>query len=87
MCNGMSSFATAPFVSDVSDLWVVPIDNVRSIGMTPGDVDAQLRIAGVASVAQIGAVVLETTGEVSVLMSKRIDEELLTDVSGRPAVR
>lgn len=58
-------------------------DNVRSVRMTPDDVYAQLRIAGVGSIDDVGAVVLETTGDVSVLTSSHVDDELLAGVRGR----
>ena len=46
---------------------------------------AQLRIAGAGSVDGVGAMILETTGDVSVLTSEQIDDELIADVRGRSA--
>lgn len=42
-------------------------DNLRRAGMIEADLAAQLRLAGVASLSEVRAVVLETSGDVSVL--------------------
>ncbi|TDT15180.1 uncharacterized protein DUF421 [Ilumatobacter fluminis] len=55
-------------------------ENLREVRMTLGDLYSKLRIAGVTSMDEVGAVVLETTGDVAVLAANDIDDELLTDV-------
>ena len=56
------------------------VDNVRAVRMTPSDVYAKLRLNGVGSVDDVAAVVLETTGDVSVLTVGSIDDVLLSGV-------
>ncbi|WAP70962.1 DUF421 domain-containing protein [Jiella pelagia] len=50
--------------------------------VSPGDVYAKLRGAGIQSMDDVRAVVLETTGDISVLHGKTIAPELLRHVRG-----
>lgn len=61
--------------------------HLRQVRMTPHDVYAQVRMAGISSVDEVGAVILETTGDVSVLTTPDIDPELLAGVRGRTGPR
>ncbi len=56
-------------------------DNLRRTRVTPDDIRAKLREANVLNYDQVQAVVLETTGEISVLHGDGpIDLDLLSDV-------
>lgn len=61
-------------------------ENLRSTKVTPDDLRAKLREANVTDFSQIKAVVLETTGDISVLHTKdasqELDDDLLTNVKG-----
>ena len=61
-------------------------ENLKSTKVTPDDLRAKLREANVTDFSQILAVVLETTGDISVLHTKdssqELDDELLTNVRG-----
>ncbi len=61
-------------------------DNLARAQMTHNDLRSKLRLAGVTRIAQIRAVVLETTGEVSVLAADPenppIDLDLFSSVEG-----
>ena len=60
-------------------------DNLRRSRITRADIRAKLREANIADVAQVRAVVLETTGDVSVLHGETpLDPALLEGVTGRP---
>lgn len=58
--------------------------NVRRAKVTESDIRAKLRLAGVTHLGQVEAVVLETTGEVSVLLKdsegRPLDPKLLSTV-------
>jgi uncharacterized membrane protein YcaP (DUF421 family) len=64
-------------------------ENMRRARFTREDVTSQLRSANVLSLRHVRAVVLESTGDVSVLHSSddavAIDERILADVRGVPA--
>ena len=61
-------------------------ENLKSTKVTPDDLRAKLREANVTDFSQILAVVLETTGDISVLHTKdssqELDDDLLTNVKG-----
>lgn len=61
-------------------------ENLKATKVTPDDLRAKLREANVTDLNQIKAVVLETTGDISVLHSKdssqKLDDYLLTNVIG-----
>ena len=61
-------------------------ENLKSTKVTPNDLRAKLREANVTDFNQIKAVVLETTGDISVLHSKdfsqELDDDLLYNVRG-----
>lgn len=58
-------------------------DHLRATRVTRGDVRAKLREANVLSYDQVHAVVLETTGDISVLHGEGpLDPDLLRDVRG-----
>ncbi|MBP0617333.1 DUF421 domain-containing protein [Jiella mangrovi] len=50
--------------------------------VSPGDVYAKLRGANIQAMSEVRAVVLETTGDISVLHGDRLEPELLTHVRG-----
>lgn len=52
------------------------IDNMRSTGVTEGDLRSKLREANVLELSQVRAVVFETTGDISVLHSDDDEVEL-----------
>ena len=57
-------------------------DNLTRAGVTKADLFAKLRGAGVLSLDEVRAVVLETTGDMSVLAGDdTLDDDLLFDVS------
>lgn len=60
--------------------------NLKATKVTPDDLRAKLREANVTDLSQIKAVVLETTGDISVLHSKdtsqKLDDYLLYNVKG-----
>ena len=62
-------------------------DNMRHARITDDDIYAKLREANVFDMSEVRAVVLETTGDVSVLHAKdpdrRLDPEILTGVRDR----
>ena len=55
-------------------------DNLSTAGMTRADVRAKLREANVTEWSEVRAVVLETTGDVSVLHGETLDPSLLDGV-------
>lgn len=61
-------------------------ENLKATKVTPDDLRAKLREANVTDLSQIKAVVLETTGDISVLHSKdtsqKLDDYLLSNVRG-----
>ena len=58
--------------------------NLRQAGVSPSEVWAALRQAGVLRREDVRAVVMETTGDLSVLTGAgRLDEDLLAGVRGR----
>ncbi|HSJ36541.1 MAG TPA: YetF domain-containing protein [Acidimicrobiia bacterium] len=57
-------------------------DNMRLSRITPGDLRAKLREAGITEWSQVRAVILETTGDVSVLSGESLDPSLLEGVIG-----
>lgn len=61
-------------------------ENLKKTKVTPDDLRAKLRSANVTDLSQIKAVVLETTGDISVLHSKdsslELDDYLLSNVEG-----
>jgi uncharacterized membrane protein YcaP (DUF421 family) len=63
-------------------------DNLRRANMTEADLRAKLREANVTRLTQVRAVVMESTGDVSVLHAPPdappIDDALLQDVQGYP---
>ncbi|MFB9802290.1 DUF421 domain-containing protein [Streptomonospora salina] len=63
--------------------------NLRKARMTENDLRSKLRLAGVTSVEHVSAAVLETTGDVSVLLEnadgRPLDTDLLTSVAGAGA--
>jgi uncharacterized membrane protein YcaP (DUF421 family) len=58
-------------------------DHLRRSRITESDLRAKLREAGILRFDQVHAVVLETTGDVSVLAGGEVDPALLHDVIGR----
>ncbi|SDP93871.1 Uncharacterized membrane protein YcaP, DUF421 family [Actinopolyspora xinjiangensis] len=67
-------------------------ENLDQAQMTRNDLYAKLRLAGITRLEQVEAVVLETTGEVSVLTvdpeGRPVDSKLLASVDGpQPPVR
>jgi uncharacterized membrane protein YcaP (DUF421 family) len=65
-------------------------ENLRLSRVTPDDVRAKLRAANVLTKSQVRAVVLETTGDISVLHGPAdappLDLDLFADVRGRDAL-
>ncbi len=63
-------------------------DNLRRANMTEADLRAKLREANVTRLEQVRAVVMESTGDVSVLHASpdapAVDDALLEDVQGHP---
>ena len=57
-------------------------DNLETTKVTASDVRAKLREANVTDWSQVRAVVLETTGDVSVLHGETLDPTLLEGVAG-----
>lgn len=57
-------------------------ENMRSARITPADLRGKLRGAGITEWSQVQAVVLETTGDVSVLSGTSLDPSLLEGVIG-----
>ena len=57
-------------------------DALRDARVSPDDLAAKLRAANVLDPAQVRAVVLETTGDVSVLHGDRLDDRMLNGVRG-----
>jgi uncharacterized membrane protein YcaP (DUF421 family) len=61
-------------------------DNMKSAKVTHNDLRAKLREANVTQLLQVKAVVLETTGDISVLHNDdpnhKLDDELLLNVKG-----
>lgn len=61
-------------------------ENLKETKVTPDDIRAKLREANVTDIDQVKAVVMETTGDISVLHSKEtsksLDDYLLKDVKG-----
>lgn len=58
-------------------------DNLRHVRLDEAELYSQLRLRGVQSRAQVRAVVMETTGDVSVLTTEQpLDPELLRGVRG-----
>lgn len=58
-------------------------EHLRRSRVTEADLRAKLREAGILRLDQVHAVVLETTGDVSVLAGGQVDPALLEDVIGR----
>lgn len=93
--NGVAKLRViSPFVNKLVDnqptlLMMGPnmIDeHLKAAKVTPDDIRAKLRAANVTDLNQIKAVVLETTGDISVLHTKDssqiLDDDLLTNVKG-----
>ncbi|GAB3460207.1 DUF421 domain-containing protein [Streptomonospora sediminis] len=63
--------------------------NLSKARMTENDLRSKLRLAGVTNVEQVSAVVLETTGDVSVLLKnmdgRPMDPDILSSVRGAEA--
>lgn len=59
---------------------VVNIENLRKSRVTEDDLRAKLREANVLKFSDVRAVVLETTGDISVLHGDELEEELLESV-------
>ena len=57
---------------------------LRESRVTRADLFAKLREANVSELSQVRAVVLETTGDISILQGGDVDTRLLADVRGRP---
>lgn len=88
----VARFRNSPFVQKIVDNKPVLLmngtdilhDNMKSARVTRKDLISKLREANVTQWCQIKAVVMETTGDISVLHHKdtehEIDEELLEDV-------
>lgn len=57
-------------------------ENMRNTRVTPADLRAKLRAANVTDLSQVQAVVMETTGDVSVLSGTSLDPALLEGVIG-----
>ena len=51
-------------------------------GVSRSNILEKLRSAGVTDLARVQAVVLETTGDISVITGERLDEELMSGVRG-----
>ncbi len=93
--NGVAKLREiSPFISNLVDNEPILLmkgphmidENLKSTKVTPDDIRAKLREANVTDLSQIKAVVLETTGDVSVLHSKdssqKLDDDLLCNVRG-----
>lgn len=63
---------------------VMDEEAMRAARVTKGDVIAKLRECNALELDQVRAVVLESTGDISVLHGERFDERLLEDVRGYP---
>ena len=84
----------SPFINNLVDNQPVLLmrgskvldENLKSTKVTPDDLRAKLREANVTDFSQIKAVVLETTGDISVLHTKDsslvLDDDLFTNVKG-----
>ncbi len=61
-------------------------ENLKATKVTPDDLRAKLREANVTDLSQIKAVIMETTGDISVLhsndTSQKLNDFLLSDVKG-----
>lgn len=57
-------------------------ENMRNARVTPADLRAKLRAANITDLSQVQAVVMETTGDVSVLSGRSLDPALLEGVIG-----
>lgn len=57
-------------------------DNMQLTRITPGDLRGKLREAGITEWSQVRAVILETTGDISVLSGETLDPSLLEGVIG-----
>lgn len=63
-------------------------EHLKSTRVTPDDIRAKLREANVATYDQVAAVVLETTGDISVIHHcDELDPDLLSDVIGVDRLR
>ena len=63
-------------------------DNMRRARISREELFSQLRLSGVHRLDQVRAVVMETTGDISVLRAgEPIDQELLADVPGAEVLR
>jgi uncharacterized membrane protein YcaP (DUF421 family) len=66
----------------------VLVDNLRHARVSSEELWSQLRLAGVHSRSQVRAVVMETTGDISVLREgEPFDDELLSGVRGAEQLR
>lgn len=61
-------------------------DAMRKSRVARNDVLAKIRAANVSSISDVRAVVLETTGDISVLHSGEVDQDLLDGVRGAAPV-
>ena len=62
--------------------------NLRHARVSREELHSQLRLAGVSRLSQVRAVVMETTGDVSVLRADEpLDDELLAGIRGAEALR
>jgi uncharacterized membrane protein YcaP (DUF421 family) len=64
---------------------VVNETNMANARVTPDDLYAKLRAANVLKISQVRAVVLETTGDITVLHGPELEEELLQSVRRSPS--
>ena len=60
--------------------------NLAAVRVTKSDLQAKLREANVLDYGSVRAVVMETTGDVSVLHGDHLDTDLIDDVMKRPAI-
>lgn len=57
-------------------------DAMRAERIVHGDIYAKMREAGVEAVDEVRAVVLERTGDISIVRTSSIDERILSDIEG-----
>lgn len=62
-------------------------DQLARVRVSRHELWAQLRLAGIERLEQVGAVVMETTGDLSVLRSAQLSPELLDGVHGAEHLR
>ncbi len=61
-------------------------EHLRRARLTEGDLHGKLRLAGLGSYERVGAVIMETTGDISVITTDDVDLRLLDNVIGSDLV-